>query len=106
GSAATSGPSQARSSSGSSSGEAGRRRLHRGDGTPVTESAAKRQRTAEDAGLGSSRASGPRGTSGVAAPPPSPPRDTSPPGSHSSSSSSSKSSRQASVDAGDPALQG
>ena len=33
GSAATSGPSQARSSSGASSGEAGRHRLHRGDGT-------------------------------------------------------------------------
>ncbi|XP_039815004.1 collagen alpha-1(III) chain-like [Panicum virgatum] len=78
GSAATSGPSQARSSSGASSGEAGRRRLHRGDGTPVTESAAKHRRTAEDAGQGSSRAPGPRGTSRVAAPPPPPPRDTSP----------------------------
>ena len=42
GSAATSGPSQARSSSGASSGEAGRRRLHRGDGTPVMEPAVKR----------------------------------------------------------------
>ena len=77
GSAATSGPSQARSSSGASSGQAGRRRLHRGNGTPVTESAAKCQRTAEDAGQGSSRASGPRGSSGVTAPPPLPPRDSS-----------------------------
>jgi len=77
GSFATSGPSQARSSSGASSGEAGRRRLHRGDGTPVTESAAKRQRTAAGAGQGSSRASGPRGSSRVTAPPPSPPRDSS-----------------------------
>ena len=42
GSAATSGPSQARSSSGASSGEAGRRRFHRGDGTPVVEPAVKR----------------------------------------------------------------
>ena len=42
GSAATSGPSQVRSSSGASSGDAGRRRLHRGDGTPITEPAAKR----------------------------------------------------------------
>ena len=50
GSSAASGPSQAWSSSGASSGEAGRRRLHRGDGTPVMEPAAKRQRIAEDAG--------------------------------------------------------
>ena len=64
GSAATSGPSQVRSSSGASSGDAGRRRLHRGDRTPVTEPAAKRQRTAEGAGQGSSQASGPRGSSG------------------------------------------
>ena len=41
GSAATSNPSQARSSYDASSGEAGRRKLHRGDGTPVTESAVK-----------------------------------------------------------------
>ena len=41
-----------------SSGEAGRRRLHRGDGTPVMEPAVKRQKTAEDAGQGSSRAPG------------------------------------------------
>ena len=50
GSAATSGPSQVRSSSGASSGDAGRRRLHRGNGTPVTEPAAKRQWTTEGAG--------------------------------------------------------
>ena len=78
GSAATSGPSQTQSSSGASSGETGRRMLHRGDGTPVVEPAAKRQRTAADAGQGSSRAPGSRGTSGVAAPPPPPPRDNSP----------------------------
>jgi hypothetical protein len=78
GSAATSDPSQARSSSGASSVEAGRRRLLRGDETPVTKPAAKRQRTAEDAGQGSSRASGPRGTSGTAAPPPPPPSDAYP----------------------------
>ena len=78
GSAATSGPSQARSSSGTSLGETGRRRLQRGDGTLVGEPAAKRQRSAEDAGQGSSRAPGHRGTSEVDAPPPSPPRDTSP----------------------------
>ena len=54
GSSATSGPSQARSSSGASSGETGRRRLHRGDGTPVVEPTAKRQTTAEDAGQDSS----------------------------------------------------
>ena len=78
GSAATSGPSQAFSSSGASSGETSRRRLQRGDGTLVGEPAAKRQRSAEDAGQGSSRASDHRGTSGVDAPPPSPPRDTSP----------------------------
>jgi hypothetical protein len=62
GSSAASGPSQARSSSGASPEEASRRRLHRSDGTPVMEPAAKRQRTAEDAGQGSSRAPGPRGT--------------------------------------------
>jgi hypothetical protein len=78
GGAATSGPSQARSSSGTSSGEAGRRRLHRGDGTPVVEPAVKRQRTAEDGGQGSSRAPGPRGTLGAAAPPPPPSRDAFP----------------------------
>jgi len=78
GSVDTSGPSQDRSSSGASSGEAGRRRLHRGDGTPVTEPAANRQRTAEDAGQGSSRAPGSRGTSGVAVLPPPPPGDASP----------------------------
>ena len=42
GSAAMSGPSQAWSSSSASSGEAGRRRLHRGDGTPVVEPSVKR----------------------------------------------------------------
>ena len=78
GSAATSGPSQAQSSSGASSGETSRRRLHRGDGTPVVEPAAKRQRSAKDTGQGSSRAPGSRGTSGVAALPPPPPRDNSP----------------------------
>jgi hypothetical protein len=78
GSAATSGPSQARSSSSASSGDASRRRLQRGDGTLVGEPAAQRQRSAEDAGQGSSRAPGHRGTSEVDAPPPSLPRDTSP----------------------------
>ena len=41
-SAATAGSSQAQSSSGAPSGDAGRRRLLRGDGTPVTEPATKR----------------------------------------------------------------
>jgi len=54
GSSAASSPSQARSSSGASPEEPSRRRLHRSDGTPVMEPAAKRQRTAEDAGQGSS----------------------------------------------------
>ena len=76
-SAATTGSSQVLGGSGASSGDAGRRRLLRGDGTPVTEPAVKRQRSAEDAGQGSSRASGLRGTSGAVVPPPSPPRDTS-----------------------------
>ena len=78
GSFAASGPSQARSSSGALPEEASRRRLHRSDGTPVMEPAAKHQRTAEDAGQGSSRAPDPRGTPGVAAPPPPPPGDASP----------------------------
>src|SRR6185312_5469902 len=55
GSAATSGPSQVRSSPGASSGDAGRRRLLRGDGTPASEPAAKRQRTVGGTGQGSSR---------------------------------------------------
>jgi hypothetical protein len=76
-SAATAGSSQVQSSSGASSGEAGWRRLIRGDGTLVSEPAVKRQRTSEGASQGSSRAAGPRGSSGVTAPPPSPPRDTS-----------------------------
>ena len=76
-SAATAGSSQVQSSSGASSGYAGRRRLLRGDGTPVTEPATKRQRTTVGAGQGSSRATGPRGSSGATAPPPSPPRDSS-----------------------------
>ena len=42
GSAATRGPSLVPSSSGVSSGDAGRRRLLRGDGTPVSEPTAKR----------------------------------------------------------------
>jgi len=50
----------------------------RGDGTLVGEPAAKHQRSTEDAGQGSSRAPGHRGTSEVDAPSPSPPRDTSP----------------------------
>ena len=49
-SAATAGSSQVLGGSGASSGDAGRRRLLRGDGTPVTEPATKRQRTAEGAG--------------------------------------------------------
>ena len=49
GSSAASGPSQARSGSGASPEEASRRRLHRSDGTPVMEPAAKRQRATEDA---------------------------------------------------------
>jgi len=61
GSAATSGTSQARSSSGASSGDAGRCRLQRGD-----------------VGQGSSQAPGHRETSGVDAPPQSPPSDASP----------------------------
>jgi hypothetical protein len=77
GGAATSGPSQVRSSSGASSGDAGRRRLLRGNETPVTEPAAKRQRTAGGAGQGSSRATGPHGSSRATAPPLSPPRDSS-----------------------------
>ena len=76
-SAATVGPSQVRSSSSASSGDASRRRLQRGDGTLVGEPAVKCQRTAEGAGQGSSRPTGPRGSSGVTAPPPSPPRDSS-----------------------------
>ena len=56
GSSAASGPSQARSSSGASPEEVSWRKLHRSDGTPVMEPAAKRQRVAEDAGQGSSRA--------------------------------------------------
>jgi len=76
-SAATVGPSQVRSSSGASSVDASWRRLQRGDGTLVGEPAAKRQRTAEGAGQGSSRSTGPRGSSGATAPPPSPPRDSS-----------------------------
>ena len=59
----TSGPSQAQSSSGASPEEASRRRLHCSDGTPVMEPAAKHQRTAEDAGQGSSRAPGLRAVS-------------------------------------------
>src|SRR6185436_14877057 len=78
GSSTVSGPSQAWSSSGASPEEASRRRLHRSDGTPVMEPATKRQRTAEDAGQGSSRAPGSRGTPGVAAPPPPPPGGASP----------------------------
>ena len=78
GSSAGSGPSQARSSSGASSEEVSRRRLHRSNGTPVMEPAAKRQRAAEDAGQGSSRAPSSRGTPGVAAPPPPPPGGASP----------------------------
>ena len=42
--------------------------MHRGDGTPVVEPTAKRQRTAEHAGQGSSRAPGSRGTPRAAAP--------------------------------------
>src|SRR6185437_15265992 len=78
-SAATTGSSQIQSSSGASSGDAGRPRLLRGDGTLVSEPAAKHQRTwtSEGAGQGSSRAAGPRGSSGVTAPPPSPPRNSS-----------------------------
>ena len=56
GSSAPSGPSLGGSSSGAPPVEVSRRRLHRSDGTPVMEPAAKRQRTAEDAGQGSSRA--------------------------------------------------
>ena len=50
GSSAASGPSQARSSSGASPEEVSRCRLHRSNGTPVMEPAAKRHRATEDAG--------------------------------------------------------
>jgi hypothetical protein len=77
GSAATASSSLVQSTSGVSSGDVGRRRLLRGDGTPVTEPASKRQRTAMGVGQGSSRDTGPRGSSRATAPPPSPPRDSS-----------------------------
>ena len=76
-SAAAAGSSRAQSSSGASSGDVGRRRLLRGDGTLVSEPAAKRQRSSEGAGQGSSRAAGPHGSSGATGPPPSPPRNSS-----------------------------
>ena len=74
GSSAPSGPSPGRSSSGAPSVEVSRRRSHRSDRTLVTDPTTKRQRATEDAGQGSSRAPGSRGTPGVAAPPP-PPTD-------------------------------
>src|SRR6185312_6228455 len=76
-SAAAAGSSRAQGSSGTSSGDAGRRRLLRGDGTLVSEPAAKRQRSSEGAGQGSSRTAGPHGPSGATGPPPSPPRNSS-----------------------------
>ena len=76
-SAVAAGSSRAQSSSDASSGDAGRRRLLRGDGTLVSEPAAKRQRSSEGAGQGSSRAAGPHGSSGATGSPPSPPRSSS-----------------------------